>query len=143
MKKVTTTGSRKADHIRINLEEKVESALTTGLEDYRFIHEALPELDLIEIDLSTSIFGRAVGSPLFISSMTGGTEQAARINRNLALAAQKAGIAVPELYGISAKPSNLSPNARPTRTGRRPRCWPTYARRLPAARNPAWRKSRR
>ena len=47
MKKVTQIGDRKSDHIRINLEENVRSGLTTGLEHYRFIHQALPELNLI------------------------------------------------------------------------------------------------
>jgi isopentenyl-diphosphate delta-isomerase len=94
MKKVTNTGSRKADHIRINLEEQVDSSLTNGLENYRFTHQALPEIDLAEISLSTSFFGKKLKSPLFISSMTGGTRQAAQINRNLASAAQEAGIAM-------------------------------------------------
>ncbi|MBN2043974.1 MAG: type 2 isopentenyl-diphosphate Delta-isomerase [Anaerolineales bacterium] len=94
MKKVTNTSSRKADHIRINLEEQVTSSLTTRLEEYRFIHEALPDLDLAGIDLTASIFNSEVQSPLYISSMTGGTEEAARINRNLSLAAQQAGIAM-------------------------------------------------
>jgi isopentenyl-diphosphate delta-isomerase len=86
---------RKADHIRINLEEDVGfDQLTTGLEHYRFIHQALPELKLVEVDLSTSLFGKSLGAPLLISSMTGGTEQAQVINCNLATAAQEAGIAM-------------------------------------------------
>lgn len=86
---------RKADHIRINLEEDVSfDRLTTGLERYRFIHQALPELNLAEIDLNTSFFGKPLKSPLLISSMTGGTERAHIINRSLAAAAQEAGIAM-------------------------------------------------
>jgi isopentenyl-diphosphate delta-isomerase len=86
---------RKADHIRINLEEDVGfDLLTTGLERYRFIHQALPELNLAEIDLTTSFFGKLLKSPLLISSMTGGTERAHVINRSLAAAAQEAGIAM-------------------------------------------------
>src|SRR5574341_1141471 len=86
---------RKADHIRINLEEDVGfDRLTTGLERYRFIHQALPELNLAEIDLSTSFFGKPLEAPLLISSMTGGTERAHIINRSLAAAAQEAGIAM-------------------------------------------------
>jgi isopentenyl-diphosphate delta-isomerase len=86
---------RKADHIRINLEEDVGfDQLTTGLERYRFIHQALPELKLAEVDLSTSLFGKSLRAPLLISSMTGGTEQAQVINCNLATAAQEAGIAM-------------------------------------------------
>lgn len=94
MTKNDSTASRKADHIRINLEEDVQSSLTTGLERYRFIHQALPELDLESIDVAQTIFGRAVRLPLLISSMTGGTDEAGRINRNLAEAAQQAGIAM-------------------------------------------------
>ena len=86
---------RKADHIRINLEEDVQFPhLTTGLERYRFIHQALPELNLDEIDLSTTLLGKRLRAPLLISSMTGGTETARTINRNLAQAAQAAGIAM-------------------------------------------------
>lgn len=86
---------RKADHIRINLEEDVGfDRLTTGLEQYRFIHQALPELDLVEIDLDMSFFGKSLKAPLLISSITGGTERAFIINRTLATAAQEAGIAM-------------------------------------------------
>jgi isopentenyl-diphosphate delta-isomerase len=94
MTKVTPTSSRKSDHIRINLEEDVRSGLTTGLERYRFIHQALPELDLDKIDLSVQIFGKSLAGPLLISSMTGGTDEAATINRRLAAAAQETGIAM-------------------------------------------------
>jgi len=55
MKKVTQTGSRKADHIRINLEEDVRSGLTTGLERYYFVHQALPEVNLEEVDTGLAI----------------------------------------------------------------------------------------
>lgn len=94
MRKVTQTSSRKADHIRINLEEDVRSGLTTGLERLRFIHQALPDLNLEEIDISIAIFGKTLQAPLLISSMTGGTAQAQRINLTLAEAAQETGIAM-------------------------------------------------
>ena len=71
MPKVTPIGSRKSDHIRINLEEDVRSGLTTGLERYRFVHQALPELDLKDVGLGLTIFGKRLNSPLLISSMTG------------------------------------------------------------------------
>jgi isopentenyl-diphosphate delta-isomerase len=85
----TIITTRKNDHIRINLDEDVRSSLTTGLEDYRFIHEALPEFNLDDIDLSQTLFGRNPQIPILISSITGGTEDAARINRVLAEAAQE------------------------------------------------------
>lgn len=94
MREVTKIGSRKADHIRINLEENVQSGLTTGLEHYRFQHRAVPELNLSDVDTSLSIFGRNLRTPILISSMTGGTEQASNINRTLAQAAQAAGAAM-------------------------------------------------
>ncbi len=94
MSKVTQIGSRKSDHIRINLEEDVRSALTTGLERYHFVHRALPEVNLDDVDLSQELFGRQLRAPLLISSMTGGTQDAARLNQILAQAAQQAGIAM-------------------------------------------------
>lgn len=98
MAKVTGAGSttrRKADHIRINLEEDTQfPRLTTGLENYRFTHQALPELNLDDIDLSVTLFDKQLHAPFLISSMTGGTDEAAQINRWLAEAAQEAGIAM-------------------------------------------------
>ncbi len=97
MKKVTEPGTnqRKAEHIRINLEEDVQfPRLTTGLERYRFVHQALPELDLEQIDTSFELFGRKLSTPLLISSMTGGTELAEQINFRLAKAAQTHKIAM-------------------------------------------------
>jgi isopentenyl-diphosphate delta-isomerase len=94
VKRVTPISTRKSDHIRINLEEDVRSGLTTGLERYRFIHRALPELDLEEIDLSLNLFGRRLRAPVLISSMTGGNDQAAALNRILACAAQQTGVAM-------------------------------------------------
>ncbi len=65
-----------------------------GLERYTFIHEALPEIDLEDIDMSITLFGKSLQAPILISSMTGGTGEAERINRNLAEAASITGIAM-------------------------------------------------
>ena len=94
MHKVTQTESRKNDHIRINLEEDIRSGLTNGLEHYRFDHQALPDLDLNSVDLTTKIFGIKLNAPILISSMTGGTKEAGEINRVLATAAQETGVAM-------------------------------------------------
>ncbi len=86
---------RKSDHIRINLEEDVNfRRLTTGLEHYHFLHQALPEIDLADIDTSVSFLSKTLKAPLLISSMTGGTEQARQINLTLAEAAEQCGIAM-------------------------------------------------
>lgn len=94
MTKVAPISERKDDHIKINLEKDVRSALTTGLENYRFIHEALPELDLNEVDTTLSLFGKTLSAPILISSMTGGSTEAGPINQILAQAAQATGIAM-------------------------------------------------
>ncbi len=94
MTKVAPIDQRKADHIKINLEQDVRSALATGLENYRFTHEALPELDLARIDSSVELFGVGLSAPILISSMTGGTSEAEKINLRLAEAAQECKIAM-------------------------------------------------
>ncbi|GAB4503566.1 MAG: type 2 isopentenyl-diphosphate Delta-isomerase [Anaerolineales bacterium] len=94
MQKVAPIAQRKADHIQINLEQDVRSALTTGLEQYRFIHEALPELDLARIETNLNLFGHRLAAPILISSMTGGTPLAGEINQRLASAAQEVGVAM-------------------------------------------------
>jgi isopentenyl-diphosphate delta-isomerase len=86
---------RKAEHIRINLEQNVQfPRLTTGLERYRFMHQALPELDLRDVDSTISLFGKTLSAPIVISSMTGGTDTALRLNQRLAEAAQTHKIAM-------------------------------------------------
>ena len=89
------TEGRKADHIRINLEENVQFPnLTTGLEAFSFIHQAVPELDLSTVSTQTSFLGKPLSAPILISSMTGGTTEAQEINRRLASAAQATGVAM-------------------------------------------------
>jgi isopentenyl-diphosphate delta-isomerase len=94
MTKVTHIDQRKADHIKINLEQDVLSGLTNGLERYQFVHEALPDLDLEAVDTTLNLFGKSLRAPILISSMTGGTEEAKTINWRLAEAAQEVGVAL-------------------------------------------------
>jgi isopentenyl-diphosphate delta-isomerase len=83
------TQTRKADHLRICLDEDVQFRQTThGLEEYRFTHCCLPELNRDEIDLKVSFLGKTLAVPLLISSMTGGTDLAKTINYRLAAIAQ-------------------------------------------------------
>ena len=81
--------NRKGEHIRINAEEDVSSAVDSGLEKYYFDHQALPEIDLDKIDLSTVILKKEQKAPIFISSMVGGTKEAHELNMRFARAAQK------------------------------------------------------
>ena len=83
------TQTRKADHLRICLDEDVQfHGVTNGLEHYRFTHCCLPELNRSEIDISTTFLGKSLRAPLLISSMTGGTQEAKTINFRLAEVAQ-------------------------------------------------------
>ena len=92
---MTNTQTRKADHLRICLEDDVQFGnLTNGLDRYRFDHCCLPELDLSEVDLKTKFLHKTLKAPILISSMTGGTQQAKTINCRLAVAAQKHGLAM-------------------------------------------------
>jgi len=87
--------SRKLEHIEISLNcDTGFAGTTTGLEKYRIIHQAVPEIDLDAVDLSVRFLGEMLSAPVLISSMVGGIDEAGRINRNLAAAAQRHGVAM-------------------------------------------------
>ena len=88
------TEARKSRHLDICLEDDVASHLDAGFGSVRLRHEALPECALEDIDLAVSVLGHRLAAPLLISSMTGGTERARAINHNLAIAAERAGVAL-------------------------------------------------
>ena len=91
----TSISKRKYDHLNTALHKQVQyEHVTTGFEKYRFIHQALPQLDLTTVDFSTTFLGATLRAPLMISSMVGGIDEAGRINRNLAQAAQEMGLAM-------------------------------------------------
>jgi len=92
---VTEIETRKADHLRVCLDEDVQfEEVTSGFECYRFTHDCLPEINRGEINLKTTFLGKNLGAPLLISSMTGGTELAQLVNRRLAIVAQRYGLAM-------------------------------------------------
>ncbi|HTQ80874.1 MAG TPA: type 2 isopentenyl-diphosphate Delta-isomerase [Thermoanaerobaculia bacterium] len=84
---------RKAEHIRLALEPRMQLG-THYFAEYEFEHRALPEIDFAEIDTSVEFLGKRLASPLLISCMTGGTDRAVSINRNLAAGAEACGVAV-------------------------------------------------
>ena len=84
---------RKLKHIEICLEYMVEyTTKTTGFERMDWAYNALPEVSLEQINLETEFLGKSLRAPILIGAMTGGAERAAKINRNLAIAAQHLGI---------------------------------------------------
>jgi isopentenyl-diphosphate delta-isomerase len=83
--KTTRTSSRKQQHIDISLTKDVSFCTkTAGFERWDFLHNALPELNLSDVDPSTSFLGKKIAFPFIISSMTGGYADAIKINRQLA-----------------------------------------------------------
>ena len=88
-----STERRKSRHLDVCLEDDVASRLDAGWDAVRLRHEALPEIALADVDLTTTFLGLPLRAPLLISSMTGGTSRAAEINRRLARGAEAAGIA--------------------------------------------------
>jgi len=80
-----TTPSRKKQHVDIILTKDVQFRhKATGLDEWEFVHNALPELNLSEVDSSTEFLGKRISLPLMVSSMTGGYAEAFRINKGLA-----------------------------------------------------------
>lgn len=78
------TESRKRSHVELVASQDVTHRRQTGFEKLEFVHNALPELALDEIDTSTVFLGKHLEHPLLISSMTGGYDDATSINRELA-----------------------------------------------------------
>ncbi|HVH04656.1 MAG TPA: type 2 isopentenyl-diphosphate Delta-isomerase [Myxococcota bacterium] len=89
---MTDIARRKSEHLELCASRDVEATGTTLLEQVRFLHEALPELSLDEVDPSCELLGRRLHAPVLISGMTGGTPEAGALNRALATAAQKLGL---------------------------------------------------
>lgn len=85
---------RKIEHVNIALERDVSAPQQAGWQDIRFVHQALPEVDLDNIDTSVDFLGQRLRYPLFISSLTGGHPDVLTINRNLARAAENYGLAL-------------------------------------------------
>ncbi|WP_421862181.1 type 2 isopentenyl-diphosphate Delta-isomerase [Motiliproteus sp.] len=89
------TNSRKTEHIRAIEKDVGVDRNRHHFDDIRLRHRALPQLDLSQVDPSCEFLGKKLSFPLLISSMTGGDhEQLRTINRNLAIAAERCGVAM-------------------------------------------------
>jgi len=113
---------RKAEHVSIALGQDVSAPQHANWSDIQFVHQALPEVDLDEIDTSVSFLGRTLRYPIFMSSLTGGHPDVTSINRNLARAAERYGLALgvgsqraaivnPDVASTYAVTRDYAPNA--------------------------------
>jgi isopentenyl-diphosphate Delta-isomerase len=91
---VTEISERKRSHLSLCATEDVEHHGATLLDEVRLLHEALPDLSLDDVSLETELLGKRLRAPIVISGMTGGTDEAGVLNRGLAAAAQKLGLAM-------------------------------------------------
>ena len=87
-----TIQNRKKEHVNLTLNEDINYKKRSGFERYRFQHEALPEVNLSDIDLSVTLLGRSFTFPLFVSSMTGGYSDAGAVNAQLASFCERRGL---------------------------------------------------
>ncbi len=102
------TSERKNDHLNLVMNQNVNfQEKTNGFEKYDFVHDAVTNVDLDAIDLSTNFFDKKISLPFMISSMTGGTEKATEINAKLAEVANKLNIPI----GIGSQRQALENNA--------------------------------
>src|SRR5207302_5248038 len=85
---------RKIEHVSIALGQDVSAQQAANWNDIQFVHQALPEVDLDEIDTSVTFLGHMLRYPIFMSSLTGGHPDVISINRNLARAAEQYGLAL-------------------------------------------------
>ncbi len=86
------TEQRKNEHIKLCLSKKVES-LVAEFKNVHLVHNSLPEMNFDEIDTSIAFLGKKLNAPIIIEAMTGGCKEAEQINKNLAKAAERVGVA--------------------------------------------------
>ena len=89
----TLLSRRKSEHLQIVASQDVTHKNGTLLDNVQLLHQALPEINIDDIDLSVKFFGKQLKAPFMITSMTGGAEYAGKLNHNLAEVAQQLGIA--------------------------------------------------
>jgi isopentenyl-diphosphate Delta-isomerase len=109
---MSNIGQRKDDHLALCAEGDVGfRGKTTLLECVRLVHDALPDMALADVDTSVTLFGKTLRAPFLIAAMTGGTDEAGRINRELASIAEERGYA----FGLgSQRAMHTRPASAPT-----------------------------
>ncbi len=93
MEEKELTKLRKLEHIMIAYKKDVEGS-NTLFDEITLVHQALPELNMNEIDTTIEFLGKRLDFPLMITGMTGGHPFAGEINKGLAIIAEKHKIAI-------------------------------------------------
>ena len=86
--------ARKGQHLELAARDDVDRSTAGTWADIQLLHEALPELDMDDVDLSVAFLGRRLEAPLLIAGMTGGHPAAHEINSALAAGAARYGLAL-------------------------------------------------
>lgn len=95
-----TTAKRKDAHLDLCATEEVEPPGNRTLFDcVHLVHCAMPELAVADVDTSSELFGKKLKLPLLITGMTGGTDRAGQVNRDLASLAEEHGLA----FGVGSQ----------------------------------------
>ena len=83
---------RKDAHLVLAAAPLARSGRSAGFDRVQLDHCALPENDLASVNITKDWLWKAVSAPLFIGSMTGGTDHADSINAALAAVAERCGV---------------------------------------------------
>lgn len=94
------TAKRKDEHLDLCATgDVVPRENSTLFEQLTLMHCALPEISASELELTTPLFGKRLKVPLLVTGMTGGTERAMQVNRDLAGIAEEFGAA----FGVGSQ----------------------------------------
>lgn len=74
---------RKRDHIQLALREENQARELNRLDELCLQHEAIPDVDFKDVNISSLRFAEEVPTPFVVASMTAGHEDARKINFNL------------------------------------------------------------
>ncbi len=95
-----TTAKRKDAHLDLCATEEVAPRENATLfDDVRLVHCAMPELSVDQVELKTTWFGKTLKAPILVTGMTGGTERAGQVNRDIAQVAEEFGVA----FGVGSQ----------------------------------------
>ncbi len=75
---------RKTDHLNLALLDEMQATESATLERVRLLHDSLPELNLNEVSIESGFLDEMLATPFFIAGMTGGVDQAEKINSTIA-----------------------------------------------------------